>query len=345
MTEALAVIGTIGAVCNIVDVIGKTISIITDVRSRWKTADLALLSFASQLTSLRAALMEIQRWLDNNAENVHHQLTMDLDLSLSCCQLLASELEDFFSQFDTCPDNHLGPSDKIKLLVRGQGAKDIQRFIEHQTSSLTLLLTACNCTSLSEQKLLLEKPKTRKVLARAKCDSVSLIVHRDSASFSSRWTDNLSKLSYIFDFDTDVLSSRVYERVFRVSLKQSIRQQRAHSILTPQQHILVLGKELSLKILITQSIFKSHVAERNEEVTLLSQRSIKSKGECALLTVGVMEVLFPTTDLWPLSMACQSVAFDDKRALSMIVSLWFLPKFGNELTKVMKQFALKQSGK
>jgi hypothetical protein len=70
----------------------------------------------------------------------------------------------------------------------------------------------------------LEKPKVRKALSRTKADSVSLLVHRDNASFASKWTDNLSKLSYIFDFDTEVLSSKVYERIFRSSLKQLVRQ-------------------------------------------------------------------------------------------------------------------------
>ena len=144
MAEVNAVIGTIGAVCNIVDVISKTITLINDVQSRWKTADLALLSLASQLTALRAALREIQTWLENNEQDMHHQLTMDLDISLSCCRLLVIELEAFFTGLDRSPGNPLSTSGKLKVVLGSQGANDIQRFIEHQTSSLTLLLTACN---------------------------------------------------------------------------------------------------------------------------------------------------------------------------------------------------------
>jgi hypothetical protein len=79
-------------------------------------------------------------------------------------------------------------------------------------------------TTLSEQKRLMVKPKVRKAISRIKTDSVSLLVHRDNASLASKWTDRLSKLSYIFDFDTELLSSTVYERVFRSSLKQLLRQ-------------------------------------------------------------------------------------------------------------------------
>jgi hypothetical protein len=78
---------------------------------------------------------------------------------------------------------------------------------------------------MAEQKRLLEKPKTRRVLQRAKADSASLFVHRDTASFMSRVTDNLSKMSLVFDFDPALFSSGVYHRVFRGSLKYRLRQQ------------------------------------------------------------------------------------------------------------------------
>ncbi|KAF2797465.1 hypothetical protein K505DRAFT_358428 [Melanomma pulvis-pyrius CBS 109.77] len=39
----------------------------------------------------------------------------------------------------------------------------------------------------------------------------------------SQFSDNLSKLSKVFVFDTTVFSSRIYQRVFRGSLKESLR--------------------------------------------------------------------------------------------------------------------------
>jgi hypothetical protein len=144
MAEALAVIGAVGAVCDIVEVISKTITLIGDVQSRWKLADLALMSLASQLTALREALTEIEKWLRANSQEMHHQLVMDLDVSLSCCHALAAELEKFFTRLNTSPAHPLSASGKMKIVIGGQSANDIQKFIEHQTSALTLLLTACN---------------------------------------------------------------------------------------------------------------------------------------------------------------------------------------------------------
>lgn len=76
---------------------------------------------------------------------------------------------------------------------------------------------------MSDQKQLLERPRTRRILRSAKTDSESLFVHQDTTSFKSRFTDNLSKMSIVFDFDPAVFSSEVYHRVFRGSLKDHLR--------------------------------------------------------------------------------------------------------------------------
>lgn len=90
--------------------------------------------------------------------------------------------------------------------------------------------------TLSEQKRHLETNKSRKVLNQAKADSVSLCVQQDSASFTSRFTDNLSKNSHIFDFDSHVFSTKVYERAFRGSVKNVLRQKQM--VASPSARIL-----------------------------------------------------------------------------------------------------------
>jgi hypothetical protein len=74
MAEALAVIGSVGAICNIVDAISKVISLITDLTAKWENADLTLLGLASQLTALRAAITKIQEWTEQGLDDAHHQL-------------------------------------------------------------------------------------------------------------------------------------------------------------------------------------------------------------------------------------------------------------------------------
>jgi hypothetical protein len=76
--------------------------------------------------------------------------------------------------------------------------------------------------TIADQKQFLEKPKTRTALRRVEKETVSLIVHRDEASLRSTYTDNLSRLSMIFDFDNELFLSNVCERAFRSALKVSL---------------------------------------------------------------------------------------------------------------------------
>ncbi|KAG8525553.1 uncharacterized protein KY384_009197 [Bacidia gigantensis] len=233
MADPITVIATAGAISNIVDVLGKTLSILHKVRIQWKAADLTFMSLMSQLTALRAALIKIQEWIDANLDEAHHQLVMDLDVSLACCKTLIGIIDGQLSDITKKPDETLDLATKFKFVFNGRSMDELLTMIERQTSSINLLLTACNWCSktLSEQQSLLEKSSTRKLFGQTENDSASLIVHRDSLSFSSPFSDNLSKLSRIFPFDRELFTSKVYEQVFRGSLKATLRRHRTDSML------------------------------------------------------------------------------------------------------------------
>lgn len=72
---------------------------------------------------------------------------------------------------------------------------------------------------------MLEKSSTRKAFRRVEKDTGSLFVHRDTASLFSRYSDNLSKLSISFEFDHELFVSKIYGRVFRGSVKESLQRQ------------------------------------------------------------------------------------------------------------------------
>ena len=99
------------------------------------------------------------------------------------------------------------------------------------------MLTYMFSKTLSEQQRVLGTNKTRKVLDRAKADSISLYVHRGSASLTSKMTDNMSKISRVFEFDSNIFSTGVYERAFRGSVRDLLRRRqqtlRAHPIASP----------------------------------------------------------------------------------------------------------------
>jgi hypothetical protein len=144
MADPITIIGTVGAVANIIELVSKTINSIHDLRGKWKEADLAFLSLASQLTTLRAALTKIQEWSDDELSAYSdYQLIMDLDLSISCCRLLVCKLDDFFSKLDQSTNKPFDIAGKVKFVFGTKKLEDVQKMVERQISVLTLLLTSC----------------------------------------------------------------------------------------------------------------------------------------------------------------------------------------------------------
>jgi hypothetical protein len=120
-----------------------------------------------------------------------------------------------------------------------------------------MLTSSVYSNTLSEQNRQLVTTKARKVLKRAQADSVSLFVQRDTASFTSKMTDNLSKISRVFEFDRDVFSTSVYERAFRGSVKQALKQPRDLNPPVPRpryNRIHLLGDDESAKDLVVSAI-------------------------------------------------------------------------------------------
>ena len=145
MADPISIIGTVGSLANIIDTISKSISAAHKLQSEWKEADLTFLSLVAQLTALRAALTKIKDWMDQDLdENSHYQLIVDLGISMSCCQKLISKIDTLMSELHQTPDQTLDFSSKVKLIFGNKNIDNVQKLIKHQTSALTLLLTACN---------------------------------------------------------------------------------------------------------------------------------------------------------------------------------------------------------
>ena len=144
MADALAVIGIVGSVASIIDVLGKTIASIRKIQSEWLEADLTFLCLASEVIALRAALAKIKEWAELDNTEAHHQLTMDLETSLSCCSILVSKLDNELSRFHQTSEHRLDFSSKTKLVFGSQSIEGLEKLIQRQTIALNLLLTACD---------------------------------------------------------------------------------------------------------------------------------------------------------------------------------------------------------
>lgn len=144
MADPVSIIGTAGALANIIQIVSQTIVAIRDLQSDWNDADLTFLSLTSQLSALRLALTKIEEWMGTDTGDAHHQLVMDLDDSINCCKVLLKKLKGLVDSLQQKQNEALSFQSKIKLVFGRKSIDDIQKLLEHQTNALNLLLTACN---------------------------------------------------------------------------------------------------------------------------------------------------------------------------------------------------------
>jgi len=144
MADAIAIFGSAASVISILDVLARATTTLLELKARWKDAEISLLSFRVQLNALRAALTKIKEWKENYVEETHHQLVMDLEDSLQCCHILAVRIEKELANFMELPVKKLNKASKAQWLSKSGGLAEIQQMVDRQTSTLTLLLTACN---------------------------------------------------------------------------------------------------------------------------------------------------------------------------------------------------------
>lgn len=144
--EAITILGTAGAVVNIIDIVGRSIKTLRDLHERWKDADIVAINLISQLIALKAALRRISEWISSDlAYHPHHyQLVMDLGDSIGCCNMLVRSMDDQLAKLRCGLNDKLDVESRLRVVFENKIGEDFQKYIQRQTSALTLLLTACN---------------------------------------------------------------------------------------------------------------------------------------------------------------------------------------------------------
>ena len=144
MADPLTIIGAAASVAGIVELLGKTVTVLHTLHSRWKDADFTFINLIAQLTALKAALSKLQEWMDTDMDEPHHQLVMDLEASVTCCRMLVRRMDSEVEDLQQNSGTGLDAQNKIKLVVKNGTLEELQKMVDRQTSALTLLLTVCN---------------------------------------------------------------------------------------------------------------------------------------------------------------------------------------------------------
>ena len=144
--DAITILGTAGAVVNIIDLIGKSINTLRKLHEKWKDAEFIILNLITQLIALKAALSKISEWISSDlAYHPHHyQLVMDLGESIGCCKMLVKSMDSQLARLQCGSDNKLDFESRLRVVFEDKISQDFQKYIKRQTNALTLLLVACN---------------------------------------------------------------------------------------------------------------------------------------------------------------------------------------------------------
>jgi guanine nucleotide-binding protein G(i) subunit alpha len=144
MADPLTIIGAAASVASIVELLGKTISALHTLHSRWKEADFTFSNLISQLTTLKVALSKLQEWMETDIDEPHHQLVMDLEASVTYCRMLVRRIDTEVEDLQQNIGVGLDAQSKIKLLLKNGSLEELQKMVDRQANALTLLLTICN---------------------------------------------------------------------------------------------------------------------------------------------------------------------------------------------------------
>ena len=147
MDDSMTSIGSAALVTGIVEVLAKSIGKLHKLHNRWKQADLMFMNLIAQLTALKAALVNLEEWLntgEREGPDPHHQLIMDMELMIKCCKTLAHKIETQVSELYLNADQVLDFESKVRLMLKNSTLRNLQKMVDRQTNALTTLLTVCN---------------------------------------------------------------------------------------------------------------------------------------------------------------------------------------------------------
>ncbi len=143
--DPVSVIGLVGSIVGIIDVSTRAISALRALQQRWKIADLKISLLISQLTTLKAALSQIEEWISTSLNvTQHYQLILDLESSLESCETLLLFIDAQLIHLHQNDSKTLSFESRVKAVLEDNTIKECATHLDHQSTALNLLLTALN---------------------------------------------------------------------------------------------------------------------------------------------------------------------------------------------------------
>ena len=140
--EFVSVLGIAASVANIVELSTTCITSLQALRASYKISELNVQVSVTQLSTLKAVLMQISAWQCEDTESIPSHLGMDLNLSLHSCETLIDSLNGQLNPVRVDQGSRtLSFRGKAKFLWNEREWTNLQTLLDHQITGIHLLLT------------------------------------------------------------------------------------------------------------------------------------------------------------------------------------------------------------
>ena len=142
--DPLTIVGVAGAIVGVIDVITRSVRSLCNLQTKFKGSDLTISLLIGQLSTLKAALYQINEWIDTSLVTVQQRqrVVLDLNASLESCKVVIQLLDDRVSHFEKINDNAMCIQSRVLYLWEQTGITEYLNHLNNQTVALNLLLTA-----------------------------------------------------------------------------------------------------------------------------------------------------------------------------------------------------------
>ncbi|KAF1811846.1 hypothetical protein P152DRAFT_482869 [Eremomyces bilateralis CBS 781.70] len=202
------------------------------LRTRLQSVDVRMQLLETQVRALKTATANISEWLKDSPEDFgrNEEPAVDLGAVLEACDTLILLLQEHASKALSRVDR-LGSIDlqaKIKTLWEEDDIKELQELLRNQVQSLNLMLQCFQLPSRADRRAMLTSADMRESIKKAQDTSSSLRWLMDDESCLTEKTtgtraSNCLDHNVTFDFDAEVMGSRVYRDTFASMIGNDLR--------------------------------------------------------------------------------------------------------------------------
>ncbi|KAH0565605.1 hypothetical protein GP486_000993 [Trichoglossum hirsutum] len=175
--DPVSILGVIGASSTIVARIAATVHSLNEVRRRFHEADITIGLLISELTTVKAAVIQIGDWAKYNFAGgpIQADLGITFQESLEGCsiamQVLNDEVQDVLG--DMSPEDP-GFQVRMRYVWNEPIIREHQQRLHTQVGALQLLIQVVQIRTLPGQAAFLREPKNRQILEKVRDDASSL---------------------------------------------------------------------------------------------------------------------------------------------------------------------------